>query len=717
MKHTTTPKKFRKFKTFSLFCGFGGEAYGKQLAFKELGIYDQCTFWALNHWKLAVDTFQQNCPHALTFCEDIKQIDAAQIGCGDIDLLWASPSCTHHSNARGGKPKDDQQRSHPFDVFERWIAKTDVRVFMMENVWEIIGWGPLLEEDYIERREIKNRKTGKIRIVKKTYEKGTPDPRRKGEYFEKFIHLLQDAGYTVEWRKLNAADYGDPTTRKRFFLIAVKDGMGIQWPTPTHRDPSIPLEKLTLEQMALPLWKSAADHVIDWSIPGRSIYYRTTGKGKPDPLADDTIRRIKHGLKKFGLKDYFEYRRSRPSLLIDFEPFFESYHGGLDAANRIFGTDNTLPTLDCSNRFGLVRSFISKSYGPRCTCPSSSIGLPLPAITTWDHNHLCTPSINVMYGQSNSVSAFLPLSTVTANPHHQLMRPCIIQNYGFQTDRGTGGMPVDIPFPTICTSQHHSLIRPIILRSDNTSSAPQARLLDQPVSTVVSKACHHNDYVHSGPRRVESLFQPISTLTTKRGHTLCEPCVIERYPDRIGKGTGALSIHRAFPTIVGSRMHQLLNSYFVEYYGSSHSQSIWTPLPTVTTKGRHGLIDLVIQHEGSVENLPVVRCEEDIDNHDFTKPFCIEVEGERFLVDVTLRMLEPRELARAMGFPDSFRLDHVSRKKVKGVWRERIEPLPKGAATKMIGNACPVNTVKALIKTIMETRLVTQKKKRRKSNC
>ncbi len=689
----------------SLFCGFGGEAYGKQLAFKELGVYDHCTFWALNHWQLAVDTFQRNCPHALTFCEDIKQIDAAEINCGAIDLLWASPSCTHHSNARGGKPKDDQQRSHPFDVFYRWIVKTDVRIFIMENVWEIIGWGPLLEEDYVEYREMRN-KRGEVRTVTKFYKKGTPDPRRKGEYFQKFLELLKSHGYEVEYRKLNAADYGDPTTRKRFFLIAVKDDMGR--PRQTHRDPSVSLEKLTLQQQGLPFWMSAADHVIDWSIPGRSIYYRKTKKGKPDTLADDTIRRIKHGLKKFGMKEYFEYRRSRTSLLIGFEPFFQSYHGGPDAANRILSINDAVPTLDCSNRFGLVRSFISKSYGPTCTCPSSDIALPLPSITTWDHNHLCVPSINVMYGQSNSVGAFLPLSTVTANPHHQLMRPCIIQNYGFQTDRGAGGMSLDMPFPTICTSQHHSLIQPCLI--DYHGFAADRGLggmsIHFPLATVATSGKHHgliqpfiarNDYVHSGPRRVESLFQPISTLTTKRGHNICEPCIIERYPDRLAKETGALSIHRAFPTVVASRMHQLLKPYFVEYYGSSHSQPIWTPLPTVTTKDRHGLVDLVVQHEGSVENLPIVRCEADIDNHDFTKPFCIEVEGERLLMDVTLRMLEPRELARAMGFPDTFRLDRIEKKKIKGVMREVIVPLSKAAATKMIGNACAVNTVKAII--------------------
>lgn len=777
MKRTLQRRTRRKpdLNTWSLFCGFGGETLGKHLAFKELGIEDCCKFYALNHWQLAVDTLQRNFPHALTFCEDIKETDAAKINCGNIDLLWASPSCTHHSNARGGKPCDEQLRSHPFDVHFRWIKKNDVRMFLMENVWEITSWGPILEEDYIETKKVRDRKTKKYRIIKKVFKKGTADPRRKGEYFEKLISLLQNEGYTVEWRKLNAADYGDPTTRKRFFLIAVKDGQGIQWPKPTHRDPTIPLEKLSTEQRDLPVWKSAAEHVIDWDIPGRSIYYRTTKRGKPSPLAEDTIRRIKHGLKKFGLKGYFDYQRGRLPLLAGPQPFFQIYHSGKDAENRIFGPADMIPTLDTSNRIGLVESFISKGFGPCCTSPSSSIGLPLPTITTRDHNFLCRPSINVLHGNSNSVSAFLPLSTVATRLHHQLMQPLLIQNYGFQTDRGEGGLSLRMPFPTVCTSQHHSLIAPMIVRSDNTSSAPQIRTIDFPVSTAVSKQCHHfiqacmidyhgsvvhrgaggldifrplptiatsgkhqaligtfiantdyrhqvhkgkqsifdplstitttprhsvvelfivrNDYTHSGPRRVETPFQPISTMTTKRGHTLCQPCIMERYPDRLDKGTGSLSIHRAFPTVVGSRMHQLMKPYFVEYYGSSKSQPIWTPLPTVTTKDRHGLVDLVVKHEGAVENLPIVRSEEDIDRHDFSRPFCIEVDGQRLLVDITLRMLEPRELARAMGFPDSFKLETVDG-----------TSLNKTDATMMIGNACPVNTVKALIKTLLLAR-------------
>jgi DNA (cytosine-5)-methyltransferase 1 len=263
----------KKIITFSLFCGGGGEHLGKTLAFRDLGIYDNCQFWALNHWQIAVDTLQRNFPHTLSYCEDIEKIDVSEIGIKTIDLLWASPSCVYHSAARNKKPINEmdvahaeQQRAHATEVYKRWLCKCDVPVFLMENVREFLSWGPLDEYG---------------RVIKE----------RKGEYFRDFVSKLKKLDYQVDWKILNAADYGDPTTRKRFFLQAVKDGKGIHWPQPTHKNPKLAGN--------LPNWKSAAEHVIDWTIRGESIYYRKK------PLVIDTIKRIKHGLKKFGLAPYF----------------------------------------------------------------------------------------------------------------------------------------------------------------------------------------------------------------------------------------------------------------------------------------------------------------------------------------------------------------------------------------------------------------------------
>ncbi len=163
------------------------------LLLKKLIPVSECRFFALNHWQIAVDTLQRNFPHAMTFCESIEQSSAQTFGFPKIDLLWASPSCVHHSNARGGKPRDDQQRAHATEVLERWLRQADIPVFIMENVREFLSWGPL---DAF----------------------GKPVKERKGEYFNGFVSNLKELGYEVDWRILNAADYGDPTTRKRLFL-------------------------------------------------------------------------------------------------------------------------------------------------------------------------------------------------------------------------------------------------------------------------------------------------------------------------------------------------------------------------------------------------------------------------------------------------------------------------------------------------------------------
>ena len=585
----TKSRRKQKYRTVSLFCGLGGEHMGKTLAFRELGIFDQCQFWALNHWEIAVETLQRNFPHALTYCEDITAIDANRAGIDRLDLLWASPSCTHFSGARGGKPCEDQMRSHAMEVYHRWLNQCDVPVFLMENVKEFADWGPLDQF-------------------------GKPIRERRGEYFRDFVKKLEGIGYEVEWRLLKAADYGDPTSRVRFFLQAVKDGKGIHWPKPTHRDPKTP--------GTLPVWKSAREHVIDWSIVGKSIFYRKK------PLAENTIRRIKHGLKKYGLA-----------------PYFAIYHGGPDAANRVADVDEPLGTIDTSNRYSLVEPFIEKGYGGYYTGKGESIDRPLPTVTAHDHNFL--------------------------------VEPFLTQANGWQTLRGEGSLSTGKPLPTVTTANHHGIVEPYLIKYYGTSNSAD---VDAPLPTVTSggsstrgsgnKHCLLNpyivrtDYTHAGERRTESADDPLSTMTTKNCHAVAD-------------------------------------AFLVEYYGASKSQGVDRPLPTVTTCDRHGLVQLVVEHEGGIDNLPIVRTPADIDAHDFARPFCIELCGQRFLVDITYRMLEPHELARAMGFPESFKLESLDGK-----------PLTKANAVKMLGNACPVNTVQSLVKAVMQPRIRKRKGKR-----
>ncbi len=564
----------------SLFCGAGGEHGGGRAAFNELGIPpERVRHFALNHWDAAIHTFRRNYDDALCYLADIEHFDGQLTGKDTIEILWASPSCTHHSNARGGKPRENQQRAHATEVFIHWVRPLDISVIIIENVREFLHWGPI----------------GK---------NGRPIKKKRGKYFRRFIARLVKAGYRVAWRFMKACDYGDPTSRTRLIIQAEKDGYGIHWPKPTHQDPKKPGD--------LPAWRSAAS-IIDWSISGKSIFYRKK------PLATDTIRRIKHGLKKFGLA-----------------PYFASYHGGADAAARVYSTDEPLPTLDTSNRFGIVEPFISKSFGPRCTAPSESVESPLPTITTIDHNHLVEPSL--------------------------------VSFYGAEADRGTGGRDIREPLPSVTAGGNHlGIVDPYIVKTA---------------------------YSQRGPNRAESLDVPLSTITTKNETCLIEACLIETYADRASKGRGGRDISRPMPTVTCSKNPTLAEPYLVQYNGSSNSQAVTAPLPTVTTDDRFGLVDLVLEHEGSLDTLPIVRTPEDIDAHDFSRPFRIEVDGALYLVEITLRMLAPHELAAAMGFPASFRFEDKDGK-----------PLPKKDQVKMIGNAVPAGLSRAIHLAVTEPRL------------
>ncbi len=225
----------------------------------------------VNHSTVAIDTHSRNHPYARHHCQDIATVRPHQVVPeGYVDLMMASPTCTHHSNARGGKPTSDQQRSDPWHIIT-WMTELRVKKLIIENVWEFLSWGPV------------DHRTGK------------PIKSRKGEYFRAWIDTIRRLGFDPEWRKLNAADYGDATTRQRFILMARNDSRSISWPTPTHLRRSE--GRLDLFP-GMKSWRPARD-IIDWDIKGRSIFNRKK------PLAPKTLARIHAGAVKFGWPEPF----------------------------------------------------------------------------------------------------------------------------------------------------------------------------------------------------------------------------------------------------------------------------------------------------------------------------------------------------------------------------------------------------------------------------
>ncbi|MDR2095171.1 MAG: DNA cytosine methyltransferase, partial [Treponema sp.] len=252
----------KTFEVVDMFCGAGGSSTGTVLAAQEMDMNVNLT--AINHWERAIETHAANHPSAEHLCQSVEHIDPVRAVPGRrLDLLWASPECTHHSIARGGRPRSDQSRASAWLVL-KWISELYVERVIIENVPEFMSWGPLDDA-------------------------GKPIQELKGKTFRAFITGLRSLGYTVDWRILTAADYGDPTTRRRLFIQAVKGRKRIMWPRITHMDGP---ENL----MDYKPWRSARD-IIDWSIPGTSIFSRKK------PLADATIRRIAAGIEKYW-KDY-----------------------------------------------------------------------------------------------------------------------------------------------------------------------------------------------------------------------------------------------------------------------------------------------------------------------------------------------------------------------------------------------------------------------------
>lgn len=261
------------------FAGGGGASVGIELA------TGRVVDIAINHDPDAILMHRANHPHTQHYQASVWDVDPKEVCRGrEVGLLWASPDCKHFSKAKGGKPVSKNIRGLAWIVL-RWAGTVRPRVVILENVEEFQTWGPV--------------------------RRGKPIKSKAGQTFKKFISQLEALGYTVEWRELVAADYGAPTTRKRFFLIARCDGRPIEWPAPTHAPADSPQVKAGL----LKPWRTAAE-IIDWSLPIPSIFDSKRevkakyGLKAQRPLRPNTMRRVTKGIDKFVLKS------PRPYLVV-----------------------------------------------------------------------------------------------------------------------------------------------------------------------------------------------------------------------------------------------------------------------------------------------------------------------------------------------------------------------------------------------------------------
>jgi DNA (cytosine-5)-methyltransferase 1 len=385
------------------FAGGGGASTGIELA---TGLSVDI---AINHDPAAIAMHKANHPDTEHYCESVWDVDPVKAVKGrKVGLAWFSPDCKHFSKAKGGKPVEKKIRGLAW-IAVKWAVAVKPRVIMLENVEEFKTWGPLNDEGY-------------------------PDDTQKGKTFQSFVKALESLGYEVEFKELRACDFGAPTIRKRFFMIARCDGKPIEWPKATHGDPT----RLEVQAGKLKPWR-AAEEVIDWSIGTPSIFDRKK------PLADNTLRRIARGIERFVINnpkpfivrigqtgfggDRLQYDLDKPLTTITTKaehclvtPFLATYYTET-TENGVRGQtlQEPIATIPTANRFGLVTAFIAKHFGGNYQGPGTDLRQPLGTVTVKDHNALVTAFLMKYYGSDIGQSVTDPLHTVTTKDRFGLV--------------------------------------------------------------------------------------------------------------------------------------------------------------------------------------------------------------------------------------------------------------------------------------------------------
>lgn len=499
------------------FAGGGGASTGIELA------TGYSVDIAINHDPEAIRMHKANHPNTKHYCENVWAVDPVK-ACGGhpVALAWFSPDCKHFSKAKGGKPKDKNIRGLAW-VACRWAGLVRPRVIMLENVEEFKTWGPLGRRHH-------------------------PIKAKQGKTFEKFVQQLTGLGYEVQFRELVAADYGAPTMRKRFFMIARCDGEPIVFPEPTHA----PAESEEVKAGLLKPYVGAYTQ-LDFSLPCPSIFDSSEeikekyGIRAVRPLAPKTMERIARGLKKFVLDNP--------------EPFIiQCNHGGERRPNNI---RESMPTITGKHGYEIVEPTFAPYMGTNTT------------------NH---PGGNCKD----------PIHTITTGNQQCLISPTLIQYHSETAKDEVRGQSIEEPIMTVDSSNRYGLVTSFLHKFYDGGYKGAGETLENPLPTVTS--WDHNSVVTANLIQMNNhcdgkdIRQPLPTITAGDGH--------------FGE----------------------VRAFLIKYYGQGIGQDIKEPLDTVTARDRFGLVT---------------------------------IEGVDYqIVDIGLRMLEPRELYGCQGFPDDYIIDH-----------------------------------------------------------
>lgn len=535
------------------FAGGGGASTGIELA------TGYSVDIAINHDPEAIKMHKANHPNTKHYCENVWTVDPVKVCKGHpVGLAWFSPDCKHFSKAKGGKPKDKNIRGLAW-VACRWAGLVRPRVIMLENVEEFKTWGPLGRRHH-------------------------PIKGKQGKTFEKFVQQLTELGYEVQFKELVAADYGAPTMRKRFFMIARCDGKPIVWPEPTHA----PADSEEVKKGLLKPYVGAYTQ-LDFSLPCPSIFDTSEeikekyGIRAVRPLAQKTMDRIARGLKKFVLDNP--------------EPFIiQCNHGGERRPNDI---REPMPTITGKHGYGIVEPYMVQ------------IG-------------------QTGFAKDRSKDVREPLTTIVSKNEHCLIEPTLAPYMGTNTTNHPGGNCKD-PIHTITTGNQQCLISPTLIQyhSETSKDGVRGQAIKDPIMTVDSSNRYglvtsflHKYYDGGYKGAGETVENPLPTVTAWDHNSIVTANLIQMNNHCDGK-----DIRQPLPTITAGDGHfGEVRAFLIKYYGDATGQDIEKPLDTVTTKDRFGLVT---------------------------------IEGVDYqIVDIGLRMLEPRELYGCQGFPDDYIIDH-----------------------------------------------------------
>ena len=642
-----------------LFAGGGGASTGIEAA---IGRHVDI---AVNHDADAVGMHEANHPQTKHYCSDVFEVDPLEATGGrPVGLLHASPDCTHHSQALGGQPRSRAIRSLAWAV-HKWVGKTKPRVVTLENEKQMLLWSPLVAK--------RCAKTGRVvRVDGSVAAPGervpvneqwlVPCPKRVGRNWKHFIAGLRAMGATaIEWRVIVNAELGAHSTRERLYVVARFDGEPIVWPQQTHA------KKPKAGQKP---WRPAHE-CIDWSVPGRSIF------GRERPLAEATMRRIAVGMRRY--------------VLGAAEPFIVGVGGrmGQSPARPVSAPAQTVTSKADAALLVPTLMPLTHQGGHR----NHSVADPLPTVTAAHRGELALAAatlVPVTHSRDVAHDVKQPLRTVTTAKGGEtaLAAATLVQmGYGERQGQAPRALDLDLPLGTVTAGGiKHAVAAAYLVQAGHGEGNGTTRRRSHgvndiagPVGTVTASGggqslgaaylVQANGGFNSTPAR--DARDPLSTVTTSGS----QQQLVTAHLTTLRRNSDGRDLREPVPTITASGEHQGLVEYhlskeheegalrcaafLMRYHGTGGQwASLREPMTTVTTHDRLALVTVWLRGEPWV------------------------------IVDITLRMLLPRELYNAQDFPASYIIDRTASGK----------KLTKTAQVRMCGNSVSPVPMEALVR-------------------